>query len=170
MKIMTLQKVVKTIKKMDAETAVNESMLTDLIDHGCIPSYMHGNRTVTEFDAVVLCLNRMLGMEDSDQIPRVRTIRGAVRELKIIHPDIGIGEDQIRTAVGRGWVDTIRIGCRAYLCMQQFEEPYVRRFIDLALTAVERKQTTSDHAAEQVGVLLKKSSGVPMVKRVRHER
>jgi hypothetical protein len=54
--------------------------------------------------------------------------------------------------------------------MQQFEEPYVRRFIDLALIAVERKQTTSDHAAEQVGVLLKKSSGVPMVKRVRHER
>ena len=44
MKIMTLQKVVKTIKKMDAETAVNESMLTDLIDHGCIPSYKHGNR------------------------------------------------------------------------------------------------------------------------------
>ena len=55
MKIMTLQKVVKTIKKMDAETAVNESMLTDLIDHGCIPSYKHGNRTLTEFDTVVLC-------------------------------------------------------------------------------------------------------------------
>ena len=31
MKIMTLPKVVKTIKKVDAETAVNESMLTDLI-------------------------------------------------------------------------------------------------------------------------------------------
>ena len=72
-------------------------------------------------------------------------------------------------AVGENLVDCLWIGNRAYLCVEMFDEPYVKRFCRAAVTLREpepkRKPTFS--AAEQISELLSGSGTTPTVKRVR---
>jgi hypothetical protein len=46
LRIQTLPKIVKIIREIDPNTAINESMLIDLIEQGKIPYGKKGNRTV----------------------------------------------------------------------------------------------------------------------------
>ena len=99
MKIMSLPHIVRLIKESDPDTAFNETMLSTLVNNGCLPCDKRGTRTVADFDTVIPLLNKMLGQGISDKIPRIRTIRGICKELRVTHPCIGIGEEQIRAAV-----------------------------------------------------------------------
>ena len=65
MKVRTLPQIVELISKIDPESGVNEYMLTELIRQGILCYDKNGNRTVTDYDHVMLTLNRMLGMEDT---------------------------------------------------------------------------------------------------------
>ena len=125
MKIKTLPQIVKAVKAYDADTAINESMLSDLIASGCLPFEKRGNRTVADFDTVMMCLNQMLGLEATNTIPLLRTIRGAAKDIKRNKSELGIGEEQIRAAVDEERIDFIRIGNRAYLALELFDEPYI---------------------------------------------
>ncbi|MBQ8407498.1 MAG: hypothetical protein IJY39_01395 [Clostridia bacterium] len=82
MKIKTLPQIVKAVKAYDADTAINESMLSNLIASGCLPFEKRGNRTVADFDTAMMCLNQMLGLEATNTIPLLRTIRGAAKDIK----------------------------------------------------------------------------------------
>ena len=81
MKIKTLPQIVKAVKAYDADTAINESMLSDLIAYGCLPFEKRGNRTVADFDTAMMCLNQRLGLEATNAIPHLHTIRGAARDI-----------------------------------------------------------------------------------------
>lgn len=75
-------------------------------------------------------MNQMLGFEEIAGLPQIRTIRGAVAELKRSRPEIGIGEKMIRGAVKDGRIASIGIGNRAYIAMRSFDEPYCRRIFE----------------------------------------
>ena len=113
-------------------------MLSDLIASGCLPYEKRGNRTVADFDTVMMCLNQMLGLEATNAIPHVRTIRGATRDIKNNNSDLGIGEEQIRAAVDDERIDFIRIGNRAYIALELFEEPYIQHFTQIRFDRTER--------------------------------
>ena len=166
MRIKTLPQIVKNIKDHDPNTAVNESMLKALIASGSVPHEKRGNRTVADLDVVIASLNHMLGLENAQQTPHIRTIRSAICEVKQKFPDLGIGEKQIRTAIENEQLDVIRIGNRAYIAMEFFEEPYVSRFSPSCNTAFTTGKN-SNHAIEQISTLLSRNTGVPIVKRVK---
>lgn len=166
MRIKTLPQIVKIIKNYDPGTAVNESMLVALIASGSLPYSKRGNRTVADLDVVVPFLNHMLGLENAQQAPHIRTIRSAICEVKQKFPDLGIGEKQIRTAIKNEQLDVIRIGNRAYIAMEFFEEPYVNRFSPSCNIAFTTKKK-SNHAIEQISTLLSRNTSVPTVKRVK---
>ena len=167
MRIKTLPQIVKAAKKLDPDAALNESMLAELMASGNLPYEKHGNRTVSNMDAVIPCLNRMLGLNADTSLPRLRTIRGAVRELRQCRSELGIGEDHIRAAVNDGRIDCIRIGNRAYIAMEFFDEPYIQRFTRIELGGTERKRKGDSSAVAQIGEIIAHSQGIPMVKRVR---
>lgn len=167
MKIKTLPKIVKAVKAYDAGTALNESMLSELIVSGCLPFEKRGNRTVADFDTTMICLNQMLGLEAPNAIPHIRTIRGAVRNIKNSKPDLGIGEEQIRAAVDDERIDFIRIGNRAYIALELFEEPYVQLFTQIKFDNTERRRKADSSALAQIGLLISNSQGIPTVKRIR---
>ena len=131
MRIKTLPQIVKVAKELDPDTALNESMLVELMASGNLPYEKHGNRTVTDMDTVIPCLNRMLGLNADASLPRLRTIRGAVRELRQCRSELGIGEDHIREAVNDGRMNCIRIGNRAY--SSQKEKNLIGYLFDCAI-------------------------------------
>ena len=167
MKIKTLPQIVKAVKAYDADTALKESMLTDLIVSGCLPYEKRGNRTVADFDTAMMCLNQMLGLEATNTIPHVRTIRGATRDIKNNKSDLGIGEEQIRAAVDDERIDFIRIGNRAYIALEIFEEPYIQQFTQIRFDRTERRRKADSSALAQIGLLISNSQGIPTVKRIR---
>ena len=167
MKIKTLPQIVKAVKAYDTDTAINESMLSYLIASGCIPFEKRGNRTVSDFDTAMMCLNQMLGLEATKKIPHIRTIRGATRDIKNNKADLGIGEEQIRAAVDDERIDFIRIGNRTYIAVELFNEPYIQHFTQIRFDCTERKRKADSSALAQIGLLISNSQGVPTVKRIR---
>lgn len=140
MKIKTLPQIVKAVKAYDTDTAINESMLSDLITSGCLPFENRGKRTVSDFDTAMMCLNQMLGLEATNAIPHLRTIRGVARNINRNKSELGIGEEHIRAAVYDERIDFIRIGNRAYIALELFEEPYIQHFTQIRFDRTERRR------------------------------
>lgn len=167
MRIQTLPKIVKIIKEIDPNTAINESMLIDLIEQGKIPYDKKGNRTVSDMDMIIPILNEQLGLDDTEKTPSIRTVRAAMTELKQKFPDIGIGEKQVRTAIENNQIDYIQIGNRTYIAMEFFNEPYVHRFSSISYAPCPKPKRI-DPALEQFNQLMSKNTVIPKVKRVRN--
>ena len=167
MRIKTIPQIVKAAQELDPGTILNETMLTELMASGNLPYEKHGNRTVTDVDTVIPCLNRMLGLNADASLPRLRTIRGAAKALREHRSELGIGEEHIRAAVNDGRIDCIRIGNRAYIAMEFFDEPYIQRFTRIELGGTERKRKGDSSAVAQIGAIIAHSQGIPLVKRVR---
>ena len=127
MRLKTLTQIVHEIRIADPESAVGESFLAALVEENELCHTYRGNRLVADAEAVVPVLNRLFGFEETADLPQIRTIRGAVAELKRNRPEIGIGEKMIRSAVKDGRIASIGIGNREYIAMQSFDEPYCRR-------------------------------------------
>ena len=167
MRIKSLPQIVKAAKEIDPDTALNESMLVELMASGNLPYEKHGNRTVTDMDTVIPCLNQMLGLNADASLPRLRTIRGAAKELRQYRSELGIGEEHIRAAVNDGRIDCIRIGNRAYIAMEFFEEPYIHRFTKIEWNGAARRRKADSSAVAQIGAMIARSQGEPRVRRVR---
>ena len=167
MRIQTLPKIVKKFKEIDPNTAINESMLIDLIEQGKIPYGKKGNRTVSDMDMIISILNGLLGLDDTETTPSIRTVRTAITELKQNFPDIGISEKQVRAAIENNQIDYIQIGNRTYIAMEFFNEPYVNRFSPISYAPL-LKQKKDNLAIEQFNQLMSQNTVIPKVKRVRN--
>ena len=108
----------------------------------------------------------MLGFEETKELPQIRTIRGAVAELKRSRPEIGIGEKMIRSAVKGGRIASIGIGNREYIAMRGFDEPYCRRIFEQA-SVVSKKAIIRRGVMEQMADVLARNPAMPAVTRVR---
>jgi hypothetical protein len=168
LRIKTIPSIVAEIKTLDPSSAVGASFLTALAEAKQLPHTYHGNRLVVDAEALAPTLNRLLGFEGNGGIPHIRTIRGAVAELKGSRPAMGIGEKLIRSAVKDGRIPCIRIGNREYIAMQSFDEPYCRRIFEPTATApISRAEAVRCDAMEQMAKTIASSPFVPTVTRAR---
>lgn len=161
MKVRTLPQIVELIRKIDPESGVNEYMLTELIRQGILCYDKNGNRTVTDYDHVVVTLRRMLDLNDT-VFPHIRSVNKALPTLA----DYGFGEDKVRRLVAEGTVDCIRIGNRSYIALEQFDWPYAEK-IFTRMHAPQPRESAKHQAQEQVSEFIATHQGAPVVKRKR---
>lgn len=143
MKIKTTKKLAEAIKKQDAQNAINANMLKSLFEDKVLTSWKVGNRTVSDLLLLIREINQLFGLEDKEQIPKVRSIHNAYVSLKDSNPDLGISEERIRLLVVKGKIPHIRIGNRAYIALEIFDPPYDKclvydDFIDSSKVEIER--------------------------------
>ena len=168
MRIKTIPSIVTEIRTLDPSSAVGESFLATLAESKQLPHTYHGNRLVTDAEAIAPTLNSLLGFEGNGNLPHIRTIREAVAELKRSRPSIGIEEKLIRSAVKDGRILSIRIGNREYIAMQSFDDPYFRRIFEPTATApVSRAEAVRCDVMEQMAQTIASSPYVPTVIRAR---
>ena len=166
MRLKTLSQIVHEIRTADPESVVGDSFLTALVEENELWHTYRGNRLVVDAEAIAPALNRMLGFEETAELPRIRTIRSAVAELKRSHPEIGIGEKMIRSAAKDGRLASIGIGNREYIAMQSFDEPYCRRIFETS-EVISKKEIIRRGAIEQMAEVLARNPAMPTVTRVR---
>jgi hypothetical protein len=167
LRIKTIPKIVEEIRSLDSMSAVGESFLIALAEANELPHTYHGNRLVADAESVSPTLNRLLGFEGREDIPHIRSIRGAVAELKERTVNIGIGEKMIRSAVKDGRIPCIRIGNREYIAMQSFDEPYCNRIFEKTTLVANRTETIKRDVMAQMSEVLASNPTVQTVVRVR---
>jgi len=166
LRLKTLTQIVHEIRAADPESAAGVSFLTALVEENVLWHTYRGNRLVVDAEAVAPALNRLLGFEEAAELPQIRTIRGAVAELKRSRPEIGIGEKMIRGSVKDGRIASIGIGNRAYIAMRNFDEPYCRRIFEPG-AVVSKKEIICRGVMEQMADVLARNPAMPAVTRVR---
>ena len=124
MNIMTINNLVITIRSQDKSSAINANMLRELFDKRVLPFWKHGNRTVCDISILIKGINNLLGLGESNTIPRIRSIHNAYLELREINPQLGISEERIRFLVVKQKLPHVKIGNRAYVALECFEPPY----------------------------------------------
>lgn len=167
MKVKTLPQTVKEFKIYDASTAMNEDFLIAMIRDRRLAHSSHGVRTVVEFGNTVSTLNELLGFEDKAQIPRIRSIRAAVSELRATRPELGIGEEHIRRCVADGRISSIQIGCRRYIAMQSFDSPYCERIMSVQAPSFAKSDMMRRDILEQMSTAISAQVVIPKIKRAR---
>ena len=167
MRVRTLNQAADEARKQDPNTAINKFMLTSLICDREIPYGNHGNRTVVDYDALVSALNVLLGFQEQDGLPEIRTIRSAVAELHQRHPDIGLNDAHIRACVADGRIGSIEVGSRRYIAMQSFEKPYCEKIMSGYSKGVQRKEMVEKDIVKQIGETISAQVIIPKVTRIR---
>lgn len=167
MRVKTLPQAVIEAQKKDPVTALNKFMLSSLIREKKIPYGNHGNRTVVDYDLIVPAINALLEFSETDELPRLRTIRSAVEELRETKPEIGFGEEHIRTCVLDGRIASITVGNRRYIAMESFETPHCERILSGHAKSFERQEMIRNDIMEQMGNAISAQAYIPKVTRVR---
>lgn len=124
MKIKTINAIVSDIKMVDGGSAVNQGMIRTLIKTKELSFFYVGNRLVSNADKFAENMNRIFGINEKNSMPRVRSIHNAFLELREMNPELGLSEERIRALVGMDVIPHIRIGNRAYVALECFEDPY----------------------------------------------
>ncbi len=167
MRIKTLPQAVAEAQKKDPVTALNKFMLASLIKEKRIPFGNHGNRTVVDYDLIIPALNVLLDFSETGDLPRLRTIRAAANELRELNPEIGFGEEHIRTCVMDGRIASIIVGNRRYIAMQSFEAPHCEKILQGTSKSCERREMIRNDIIEQMSNAISMQAVVPKVTRVR---
>ena len=170
MRIKSLPQAVKEAQKSDPKTAINKFMLASLISEKKIPHGNHGNRTVVDYDLIIPAINVMLGFPETRELPRLRTIRAAVEELRQLRADIGFGEEHIRSCVMDGRIASITVGNRRYIAMESFEEPHCQTILSGHSQHFDRQEMIRNDIMEQMGDAISAQAYVPKVTRLRVAR
>lgn len=170
MRVRTLPQAVKEIRSIDSRSAVNEDMLISLIKDKHLSHSSHGVRTVIEFGNMITTLNDLLEFEDKTNVPYIRSIRGAIMELRETHPELGIGEEHIRRCVADGRISSIKIGCRRYIAMQSFDAPYCEKIMSVQAPSFAKSDMMRRDILEQMSAAISAQVVIPKIKRARANR
>ena len=170
MRLKTLPQAVLEAQKRDPETALNKFMLASLIRDKKIPYGNHGNRTVVDYDLIVPAINALLDFSETGEMPKLRTIRAAAEELRETNPEIGFGEEHIRTCVTDGRIASIAIGNRRYIAMESFDIPHCEKILSGHSKSFDRSEMIRNDIMEQMGIAISAQAYVPKVTRVRAAR
>ena len=170
MQLMTLQKAVDKIRAYDPNTAVNFSMLSRLVGDGMIPYEKHGNRTIIDYDRLVVRLKDMLFLSRRDPInpPHIRSISDAFDEAKSEINRLGVGRERLRELVNCGKVPSLHIGNRRYIALEVFRAPDNSVLFSGTYTKEDRpaRRRGMTYADELMDDLLKRGARQAPVKRV----
>lgn len=124
MRLMSTSELIREIQKVDGNTAVNPDMLRSLVRAEKVKHLFHGGRLRIDADQFPKNMNDLLGLDLDTKMPRIRSIHNAFTEVRESNPELGISEQRIRRLIGMGKLPHIRVGNRAYVALESFEEPY----------------------------------------------
>lgn len=168
MRLKTLRATVGKMREDDPETAVSVSMLNRLIDVGQIPFERHGNRKIVDYDELNRCFRTLLALDYHATMPHIRSIDGALAEVRETMPELGISEERLRELIKTSTVSALRVGNRSYIPMELFHPPYDRRLAKDCYGRAERMgghYRYKSYAEEQLDELLSSQAKAAEVKR-----
>ena len=123
-----------------------------------------------EFGNMITTINDLLEFEDKANVPHIRSIRGAIMELRETRPDLGIGEEHIRRCVADGRISSIKIGCRCYIAMQSFDAPYCEKIMSVQAPSFAKSDMMRRDILEQMSTAISAQVVIPKIKRARASR
>lgn len=152
-KLRTICQAVNDIRKTDPDTAMTEGFLRLLIENGDVSYEICGSRVCLNIDILCKELSCLFELDSAD-MPKLRTIKGALKEIKATDAESVISEYKIRWLIKSGRLRSYAVGTRDIIVMESFDD-------ESLLTQESREGcnfTQGIKLSEQYGELLAKTT------------
>ena len=152
-KLRSICQAVNDLSESDPGTAMTEGFLRLLIENGDVSYEMCGSRVCLNLDILYKELACLFELE-SEAMPKLRTVKGALKEIKAADAGSVITEYKIRWLIKSGRLRTYTVGSREIIVMESFDDENL-------LTQESREGcniTQGIKLSEQYGELLSKTT------------
>ena len=120
-KLRTICQAVRDIKEADPETAMTEGFLRLLIENGDVSFDMCGSRVCVNIEILYKELSCLFEL-DSAEVPKLRTVKGALKEIKSTDENSIFTEYKIRLLIKNGRLRSYAVGSREIIVMESFDD------------------------------------------------
>lgn len=152
-KLRSICQAVNDIRASDPETAMTEGFLRLLIENGDVSYEICGSRVCINIAILFKELACLFELE-SATMPKLRTIKGALKEIKATDPGSVMTDYKIRWLIKSGRLRSYAVGTREIIVMESFNDENL-------LTQESREGcniTQGIKLSEQYGELLSKTT------------
>ncbi len=127
MKLRSISAIIRDVKDIDPDTALTNRAINEMIDRGIITTTCsEGIQRRMCFEKFQSEINEYLKL-DNTHFPKLRTIPSAISYAK--EQKIGFGKGHVRFCIKKNFVTSIEAGNRRLIALEEFEEPYIERFM-----------------------------------------
>lgn len=120
-KLRSVCQAVNDIRRGDPETAMTEGFLRSLIENGDVSYEICGSRVCVNIDILYKELACLFELESSD-MPKLRTVKGALKEIKANDAESIMTEYKIRLLIKKGRLRSWAVGSREIIVMESFDD------------------------------------------------
>ena len=120
-KLRSICQAVNDIKATDPGTAMTEGFLRLLIENGEVSYEICGSRVCLNIDMLFKELACLFELE-SEAMPKLRTIKGALRDIRAFDEGSAITEYKIRWLIKNGRLRSYAVGTREIIVMESFDD------------------------------------------------
>ena len=120
-KLRSICQAVNDIRESDPRTAMTEGFLRLLIENGDVSYEICGSRVCLNIDILFKELAYLFEL-DSESMPKLRTVKGALKEIKAADANSVLTEYKIRWLIKSGRLRTYAVGSREIIVMESFDD------------------------------------------------
>ena len=120
-KLRSICQAVNDIRESDPRTAMTEGFLRLLIENGDVSYEICGSRVCLNIDILFKELAYLFEL-DSESMPKLRTVKGALKEIKAADANSVFTEYKIRWLIKSGRLRTYAVGSREIIVMESFDD------------------------------------------------
>lgn len=153
-KLRSVCQAVREIKDNDPNTAMTESFLKRLAEDGEVSSEYCGERICFNMDTLEKEMIALFGLE-TDSMPKLRTIRDAVKEIRESDQMSAVTEYKVRMWIKESRLRCYAVGSRQIIAM---EDIVLSKLYGKQNGVQKKNRTPSIKMSEQYGELLSKTT------------
>ena len=120
-KLRSICQAVNDIRESDPGTAMTEGFLKLLIENGDVSYEICGSRVCLNIDILFKELAYLFEL-GSEAMPKLRTVKGALKEIKALDANSVLTEYKIRWLIKSGRLRTYAVGSREIIVMESFDD------------------------------------------------
>ena len=120
-KLRSICQAVNDIRESDPRTAMTEGFLRLLIENGDVSYEICGSRVCLNIDILFKELAYLFEL-DSESMPKLRTVKGALKEIKAADANSVFTEYKSRWLIKSGRLRTYAVGSREIIVMESFDD------------------------------------------------
>ena len=120
-KLRSICQAVNDIRESDPGTAMTEGFLRLLIENGDVSYEICGSRVCLNIDILFKELAYLFEL-GSEGMPKLRTVKGALKEIKALDANSVLTEYKIRWLIKSGRLRTYAVGSREIIVMESFDD------------------------------------------------
>ena len=120
-KLRSICQAVNDIRESDPGTAMTEGFLRLLIENGDVSYEICGSRVCLNIDILFKELACLFELE-SEAMPKLRTIKGVLRDIRAFDEGSAITEYKIRGLIKNGRLRSYAVGTREIIVMESFDD------------------------------------------------